>query len=255
MLELLDLQKPLLNTRTMRLLIFILAFSATSLFAGQPDSLKTKKWAVGITYSPDYCFRVPYSGKTEAFATNTEKAKIGFTTGLNLLYRLMDKIGIELGVLYSTKGQKVNTPAWTNPGSSYYDPAIPVYYDGANQPEKKITYTYKYLEIPLKVNIYIINKKFKVFPSIGCSANIFTGKTTKISSSDGNETSHVFDAKNIPSTEFALLVGVGLSYDINKKIFVKLEPSYRTFIRPLVDGPVSGTLYSVGANAGVYFNF
>ena len=88
MLELLDLQKPLLNTRTMRLLIFILAFSATSLFAGQPDSLKTKKWAVGITYSPDYCFRVPYSGKTEAFATNTEKAKIGFTTGLQ--YGILD---------------------------------------------------------------------------------------------------------------------------------------------------------------------
>ena len=70
-----------------------------------------------------------------------------------------------------------------------------------------------------------------------------------------NETSNEYESKNIPSSEFALLLGVGLSYDINKKIFVKLEPSYRTFIRPLVDGPVSGTLYSIGANAGVYFNF
>jgi opacity protein-like surface antigen len=107
--------------------------------------------------------------------------------------------------------------------------------------------------------VYVINKRFKVFPSIGCSANIFTGKTTKtkyiLADSSPIKTTQNFQRKNIPSTEFALLLGVGLSYDINKNIFVKLEPSYRTFIRPLIDGPVSGTLYSIGANAGVYFNF
>ena len=245
----------------MRLLIFIIAFSSTSLFAGTPDSLKTKKWAVGITYSPDFCYRVAYKGKTEAFSTNSEKGKIGFTAGVNLLYRLMDKIGIEFGVLYSTKGQKVNTVAWDSPNGGYYDPAIPNYDEQGTmvEPEKHITYTYKYIEIPLKVNVYVINKRLKVFPSIGCSANIFTGKTTKtkyiLADSSPIKTTQNFQRKNIPSTEFALLLGVGLSYDINKNIFVKLEPSYRTFIRPLVDGPVSGTLYSIGANAGVYLNF
>ena len=245
----------------MRLLIFIIAFSSTSLFAVIPDSLKTKKWAVGITYSPDFCYRVAYKGNTEAFSTNSEKGKIGFTAGVNLLYRLMDKIGIEFGVLYSTKGQKVNTVAWDSPNGGYYDPAIPNYDEQRTmfEPEKHITYTYKYIEIPLKVNVYVINKRFKVFPSIGCSTNIFTGKTTKtkyiLADSSPIKTTQNFQRKNIPSAEFALLLGVGLSYDINKNIFVKLEPSYRTFIRPLIDGPVSGALYSIGGNAGVYFNF
>jgi opacity protein-like surface antigen len=240
----------------MRLLIFIIAFSSFSLFAGTPDSLKTKKWAVGITCSPDYCYRVSYIKDGEVPTTNTtEKGKFGFTSGVNLLYRLMDKIGIEFGVLYSTKGQKTSTPpvSWQTAGSS----TSPSTY--VTMPERLTSYTYKYLEIPLKVNVYVINKRLKVFPSIGCSANIFTGKTTKtkyiLADSSPIKTTQNFQRKNIPSTEFALLLGVGLSYDINKNIFVKLEPSYRTFIRPLVDGPVSGTLYSIGANAGVYFNF
>ena len=67
----------------MRLLIFIIAFSSTSLFAGTPDSLKTKKWAVGITYSPDFCYRVAYKGKTEAFSTNSDKGTIGFPERVN----------------------------------------------------------------------------------------------------------------------------------------------------------------------------
>ena len=240
----------------MRLLIFIIAFSSFSLFAGTPDSLKTKKWAVGITCSPDYCYRVSYIKDGEVPTTNTtEKGKFGFTSGINLLYRLMDKIGIEFGVLYSTKGQKTSTPpiSWQTAGSS----TSPSTY--VTMPERLTSYTYKYLEIPLKVNVNVINKRLKVFPSIGCSANIFMGKSThtslKYEEGWKNETSNEYESKNIPSSEFALLLGVGLSYDINKNIFVKLEPSYRTFIRPLVDGPVSGTLYSIGANAGVYFNF
>jgi hypothetical protein len=38
-----------------------------------------------------------------------KKEKLVSQAGVNLLYRLMDKIGIEFGVLYSTKGQKVHT--------------------------------------------------------------------------------------------------------------------------------------------------
>jgi opacity protein-like surface antigen len=241
----------------MRALLFLLfALSITSLFAGQPDSLKTKKWAIGLTYSPDYCYRVSYIKAGDVPAANTtEKGKIGFTAGANLLYRLLDRVGIEFGVLYSTKGQKITTPSveWQTPGSNNSPSTYVII------PEKLTTYTYKYLEIPLKVNVYIINKRFKLFPSIGCSANIFMGKSThtslKYEEGWKNETSNAYDSKNIPTTEFAILAGIGLSYDINKKLFIKLEPSYRTFVRPLIDGAVSGTLYSAGANAGVYYNF
>jgi opacity protein-like surface antigen len=239
----------------MRILILLFIFSISSLFAGTPDSLKTRKWAIGLTYSPDYCYRVSYIKNGDVPTTSiTEKGKLGFTAGANILYRLLDRVGIEFGLLYSTKGQKIATPSvsWQTPGSNNSQSTY------VTSPEKLTTYTYKYLEIPLKINVYLINKRLKVYPSIGCSANIFMGKKTHThyKSDEGlkNETSNAFESKNIPSAEFGLLVGLGLSYNINKKIFVKLEPSYRTFVRPIIDGAISGTFYSVGANAGVYFN-
>ena len=242
----------------MRLFLFSLLIVTGTLFAQQPDSLKTKKWAIGLTYSPDYCFRTPYAKDTEkGFANISEKGKMGFTTGINILYRLLDRVGVEFGVLYSTKGQKARTSSvsWTTPDGTY-DPAIPNYIPGDEaRTEKQVTYTYKYLEIPLKVNVYLINKRLKVFPSIGCSANIFMGKKT-VSVYDGNkETSTKYDAKNIPSTEFAILAGIGIGYDLTKSLAVKVEPSFRSFIRPLVDFPVSGTFYSLGANTGLYLRF
>lgn len=231
----------------MRLFLFSLLLVTGTLFAQRPDSLKTKKWALGLTYSPDYCFRTPYAKESEKGSSNmTEKGKMGFTTGLNVRYQLMDRIGIEFGALYSTKGQKTHTTSfsWLTPTEGY-----------VTDPEKTTTYTYKYLEIPLKVNVYVINNRLKIFPSIGCSANIFMGKKTTVVSEKGKETSTTYDAKNIPSSEFAILAGVGISYDLTKNVFVKVEPSFRSFIRPLVDYPVSGTFYSLGANTGIYLSF
>ncbi|MES2762734.1 MAG: outer membrane beta-barrel protein [Bacteroidota bacterium] len=231
----------------MRLLIFTLLFSSGMLLATTPDSLKTKKWAVGLSYSPDFCFRTPYAKASEKGSSNmTEKGKMGFTTGINLRYQLLEKIGVEFGALYSTKGQKTlaGSFSWLTPTEGY-----------VTEPEKTITYTYQYLEIPLKVNVYLINTKLKIFPSIGCSVNIFMGKKTTVTSEGSKETSTAFEQQNIPKTELAVLAGVGISYDISDKLFVKIEPSFRSFIRPLVDFPVSGTFYSVGANTGIYLKF
>ncbi len=246
--------------------LLLLAFTSISLlsFSQKPDSVKTTKWAVGLTYSPDFCYRTSYNKDNQSTYSNIEeKPKFGFTTGINLLYRFMDKIGIEFGVLYSTKGQKLNTESykWINP-DDLQDPTVPNYNAsyavvGAN---RKTKYTYQYVEVPLKVNVYLINKKLKVFPSVGCSVNIFAGKKTEsvFDYEDGRhetEKSNYYNIKSNHTAEFAVLAGVGITYDITNKLFVKFEPSYRTFIRPLVDYPLSGTLYSLGANTGIYLNF
>jgi opacity protein-like surface antigen len=248
----------------MRIFLLILIFSSCVVLAQKTDDSKPKKWAVGLSYSPDFCYRVSYEKSSLSALSNIdEKGKLGFTAGANLRYQLLDMIGIEFGALYSTKGQKMHAAAnsWYA-GPANYDPSVPN--SGLNgnitTPERKFNFSYQYLEIPLKVNVYLINSRLKIFPSIGCSANIFMGRktTTTFLYDDGHkekEISHTYDRKNIPSSEFALLLGVGVSYDLNQKLFVKLEPSYRTFIRPLVDSPISGTLYSIGANAGIYMNF
>lgn len=247
----------------MRLLIVPALLLCGILSAQTPDSLKTKKWAIGITYSPDFCFRQKYASRTALYSGEKEKPKAGMTAGVNFLYKLMDRIGIETGLLYSTKGEKVYSPSvnWVTPdGNGTYDPSIPNYSGGITYKPAKSnsTYTYQYLEVPLKISWYAINDKLKLFPSLGVSANVFLGKKTVTEyefDEGGSEktTSKKFDSRNIPVVDMALLVGVGLSYDVSKNIFIKAEPAYRQFFRPLVDRPISGRFYSFGLNAGVYF--
>jgi opacity protein-like surface antigen len=247
----------------MRFLFLIFTFFSCVILAQQPEIKKPKKWAVGLSYSPDFCYRVSYEKSSASALSNIdEKGKLGYTAGANVLYQLLDKVGIEFGVLYSTKGQRNLVPANSWRGTAvYYDPSLPNYNQvGSSSADRKMNYSYQYLEIPLKINVHLINSRLKVYPSIGCSANIFMGKktTTTFMFEDGHKEKKVsreYERKNIPSSEFALLLGVGVSYDLNQKLFLKLEPSFRTFIRPLVDSPISGTLYSIGANAGVYMRF
>ncbi len=242
----------------MRLLILSALFLSGFLSAQTPDSLKSKKWAIGLSYSPDLCFRTKYTSKMSNYYGEKEKPKAGMTAGLNFLYKLMDRVGIEVGILYSTKGEKMYSPSitWVTPGFEYNTPSGTS--GSYTAPKAKDVFTYQYLEIPLKINWYAINSKFKVFPSIGASANIFLGKktVTELTFEDGSKTtgtSHGYNKKNIPTADMAILVGLGLSYDVSKNIFIKAEPAYRQFIRPLVDSPISGAFYSFGMNAGVYF--
>jgi len=244
----------------MKLFICLFLFLTNMITAQDTDSLKTKKWAIGITGSPDYCYRIPYASKmSSGYITTDTKGGRGLTAGVNVLYKASQRMGIEMAVLYSTKGLVANMTEWITPGGTY-DPSIPNSGGSTVELEKRMAYKYQYLEVPLKINYYVLNKRFKVFPSVGVSANLFLGKktaTTILNNSDITKTtiSHSYNNRNIPAVEAALLIGLGLSYDMSKNIFIKLEPSYRQFIRPLVDPPVSGYLYSVGMNTGIYMRF
>ncbi len=239
-------------------------------FAQQTDSLKTKRWAVGISASPDISYKIPYSPPNSGILLNEQTYIINTCVGLNINYSFTKRINVETGILYSGKGQVVISPAtnWQTPGGTWqtpdgtYDPSIP---NSGNSsivysPEKRINIKYNYLEIPLKCNINIINRRFKLFPSIGASANVFIGKTVTETYKDdqGNKQKskdRSYNTNNIPVVDMALMAGIGFSYDINKHLYVKLEPNYRQFIRPLVDFPISGYFYSFGCNTGLYYRF
>lgn len=244
--------------------------SVNGLLAQHSDTLNIKKWAIGIMASPDVCYRIPYSPANSPVLLNKQTYHTNLCIGVTVNYNFTKRIGIETGLLFSSKGQVVISPAtnWQTPDGIWqtpdgiYDPSIP---NSGNSsivysPEKRINIKYNYLEIPLKCHINIINRRFKLFPSIGASANIFIGKTVKETYKDdqGKEqkkVGHDYDTKNIPVVDVALIAGIGLSYDISKSLYIKLEPNYRQFIRPLVDSPISGYFYAIGCNGGLYLRF
>ncbi|MBC7695866.1 MAG: PorT family protein [Burkholderiales bacterium] len=244
----------------MKIFIVVLLSLINILCAQTSDSLKIKKWAIGITGSPDYCNQISSGSKMQmGYVKSEAKAKLGLTAGVNVLYIVSQRIAVEAAALFSSKGIFVHTPSWATSGGTY-DPTIPNSGLSTIEFEKQSMYTYQYLEIPLKMNYYVLNNKFKMFPSIGISANVFLGKKTSTNVLDNAEIrktqiSHSYNNKNIPALDAALIIGLGLSYELNKSLFLKFEPSYRQFIRKMVDYPVNGYLYSFGMNAGIYIRF
>lgn len=215
------------------------------------NSDQIKKIYIGLTFSPAYCYRTLKTddalGQLVIDSRDTrEIPKFGFTTGVGLIYILNKRFNFETGLLFSDKGEKTKKTdlIWSQP-----DPILPI--------KSTFIYSYQYLDIPLKVNYYIINKKLNFFISAGLSANIFlTYKQTSIQEfSDGRTEKHTSGSiyNNFSKVNFALLAGFGIDYDLNNKIRFRLESIYRRSINSIIDAPVKSYLYSAGLNAGIYY--
>ena len=219
-----------------------------TLFCETTDSSKVSKLEIGITYSPDYCYRKlkPDAGsKWIADIRDTiEIGKLGYTTGLNVVYNISKKISIGTGILFSDKGEKTKKTFLGNSLSG----SLPI--------NNKFIYHYLYIDIPVKANYTILNGKFKLFLTAGISTNIFLGqKTTSIlyygnRDSEKRKTNVSSDFSKI---NFAYIVGFGIDYPVTDKLNFKLEPLFRHSINSVIKAPIKSYLYSTGVNIGIYF--
>ena len=97
-------------------------------FFGQNESQPTSQIrAVGFTFSPDYCYRDLKAEDYLQFIVDDrnsfEKPKFGFTTGFNYSMRLSKRFTLEVGVLYSEKGEKYKLkPNWIPPSTYMTQP-------------------------------------------------------------------------------------------------------------------------------------
>jgi len=207
--------------------------------------------AIGFIFSPDYCYRTLKPDAIDKWIADNrdsmEIPKFGFTTGASLLYKVSEHFTFETGLQYSDKGEKTkwfsdfiyNTP----------DPSIPT--------RIKYIVHYYYLDIPVKVNYYLLTKRLKYFISGGVSANIFLGQTTTSIGefSDGHTeerpSSHGLSAAS--TINIAIIAGMGIQYSLNEKLSLRIEPTYRRSLTAFVNAPIKGYLYSTGVNLALYY--
>ena len=93
------------------LLILLLTFISLAVSAQKPK--QSHKINIGFSFSPDYSFRTLKNGDGNSSTdqviksrNDIEKAKFGYTTGLNVAFHFSSLIGFETGVHYSNKGYK-----------------------------------------------------------------------------------------------------------------------------------------------------
>lgn len=243
-------------------LLVTLTILPLSIFCQSSDSSTKRKLYFGLAFSPDYCYRTlksDASGISEFivdFRDSTEIPIFGYTTGLTIGLRISKRFSLETGLLYSGKGYKTKEQELSY--GDMIDPRYGFVYTNNPNPLQKNTFIYRiiYIDFPLKLNYYIMTRKLKFYYSAGFSPNLFlTEKTTSISEySDGSKSKKTTSNSNRYSKiNLAFITGFGFSYDLTKKLYFQIEPTYRRSLTSIIEAPIKGYLYSFGFNSGLYY--
>lgn len=218
------------------------------------DSIKPDKRQVGFVYAPEYAYRTLKSAQDERWITETrdevEVARFGYSTGINFAYKVTAKCMFEAQALFSDKGETVKNYELGNIAIASYLDRIP--------DKGALINHYYYLDVPLKLNYYLLNSNVKVYVTGGASVNyfLFQKTITILKFKDGSE--EKYTSRSQPAFEkinIALLAGFGINYDLSDKYTLKIEPVFKHAITPVINAPVKTYLYSAGINFGVAYTF
>lgn len=228
--------------------LLIPIFLVSSVVFGQTaEPVSSSKVSIGISFSPDYSYRALNSSGSFQLGTDfrdtVEIAKLGYTAGLSLLFKPWDRVSFETGLYFSNKGYRMKSIA-------LYD-INPPFDEAVNH--IKTTYNFYYLDIPIKVNYFILTGKIKLFVSAGFSTNIFLDEREKVSFEDPESTETIKISTKFSDISVAVIIGAGIDYAINNKLNLRIEPLFKRAIIPLADAPIKEYHYSLGANFGLYY--
>ena len=237
------------------LLIILLTLSRkiTSQTASSSDD-KERKFSIGIVGSPDYSYRILNSRSEYDYEVtnrnNYQAPRISYTAGISFTWQINKRIALETGAQYSDKGYKRKD----------FDITIYNYGTGMFYPiDYTQEYHYGYIDIPLKANIFILTKRFKLFLSAGLAANVLVDERNLEVRLDthGNKTYYWNTWTEPDYTKIGCTVTgcIGASYDISKRFNIRIEPIARKSLTRLNSSDIHEYLYSYGINAGVYYRF
>jgi opacity protein-like surface antigen len=220
-----------------KIISIILLLLTLGAYSQTQDSISYSKFDMGFTYSPEYSYRVLKTNATDSWMKDAydtlEVPKYGYTLGLQIIYHVNKNLFIGSGILFANRGEKTK---------KY--PVLPI---------NNYTNHYYYVDVPVKANYYLINKKLKLFLTAGASVNVYVSDktTTDVGNSAGKK--ETIDTKlDFSKVNFAFVGGLGIDCPVTDRWYFKLEPSYRRSITPIANAPVKKYLYSYGINLGFF---
>lgn len=255
--------KKLVIIKNLFLLAMLLTFHVS--YGQEQDSIptKTSKFSIGIAVSPEMGYRSfnpTNKGEKNDFLMNVSKPlldslespKFCYSVGIYSTYQLSKRFSLELAVYYANKGYKIDEITFTT----------------VNDPEKSgtgsIFYNYRYIDVPLNVNFYIINRKFKFFVSTGITANVLINQKSIVKSDEFdvsifNERNKAFRNNTAPFN-MAFNGSLGLEYELSQHVTLRLQPHYQRFLTTIdtskwINDEYTVKLYNYGIRLGASYHF
>lgn len=222
---------------------------------------ETPRLQLGLSFSPDYCFRSIInndgssgSGSIISSRDSNEKGKIGYTTGLNLIYNLGPTLGLELGLHYSNKGYQYVSGYGLTFGSMI-DPRTGFAYTSGTPTSVRFRYNFHYLDVPLKVNFTFGHGTVRFVASAGAALNVLFSEKVRavIKYDDGhterNSYTSTYDYNTI---NISPLVSAGIDLQLGSNSNLRIMPVFRYGVVKIIDDPVSARLWNAGIHIGYY---
>jgi len=245
----------------------------------KPEVEPIKRWSINPNVAPVY-FNSFGDGSTihSQFINNSKSGKINMSFGVNASYALNNKLSVRTGVSkvnlgYSTNNVAILTGtvsgflnenlykniAFSNSNNSVmflninqsvsldFPTALP------NKIKGEIDQEIGFIEIPFELQYKLLDNKFGM-SVIGGVSTLFLNNNELFSLLDGEKTL-IGEATNINKTSFSANFGVGMNYNITKKINLNIEPTFKYQLNTFDDTSGDVKPYFIGIYSGIKYKF
>jgi hypothetical protein len=235
-----------------KLTFLILVFITNFVFA--VDEKKASKIQIGIVLTPNLSYRSLFSNNINFTSiiegrNGYEIPKLGYNIGCNLIYNINTKISLESGLQFANKAYKQKLATYQI--GSQYDP-LTGQYNSLSTINYKQTYNYYSLDIPLRVNYEIGEKKLKKIFTAGASVNILLYNSTVTKQFSPEKKTSRSSSDIINPINFSPEIGFGLDYELSKKTNIRIIPNFSYGIIKIVDAPIAEHLWQFGCQLSYF---
>ena len=238
-----------------------------------------KRWSINPNVAPVY-FNSFGDGSTihSQFINNSKSGKINMSFGVNASYALNNKLSVRTGVSQVNLGYSTNNVAvLTGTVSGYLNENLykniafnnsdnTVMFLNVNQsvsqdfptalPNKikgEIDQEIGFIEIPIELQYKLLDNKFGM-SVIGGVSTLFLNNNELFSSLNGEKTL-IGEATNVNKTSFSANFGVGMNYNISKKINLNIEPTFKYQLNTFDNTSGDVKPYFIGIYSGIKYKF
>lgn len=259
-----------------------------------PSTVETigQRFLVGASVSPTMGLSPGGQDQRLSDLMSSEKSRASYSTGLTFGYKISDRLTIQSGIGLASIGQTITGVDVFAGLSGFYAVKSSYLYSietasglilagntdlyladskervgsliqgNVADPSKyhltqvgnDIRQVFRYLELPLLLRYKVIDSKVGLNVSGGVAYGLLVDNLAY--TGEGSDIINVGHTEGINPHSLSSQLGLGMEYNISKKISFNLEPVFRYYMTPLSD--ISGPLYkpySVGVFSGFFFKF
>lgn len=240
----------------------------------------TNKWRITPNAAPVYFSSLGEGSSIgEQFNNNSKTGEVNMSYGINASYVVNDKIKIRSGINKVNLGYNTNDvviyQSFGSSSSSSISALENVTISARNTPSdisiisgetisarpeafattnSSISQAFAYIEIPLEVQYVLVNTKLGI-NLIGGFSSFFLSDNKVFSEAENGSRTLLGEANNINNVSYSANFGIGVNYQISKKIDLNLEPMFKYQINTFNNTSGNFTPFFIGVYTGFAIKF